>query len=357
MLRLLVLFLMIVSSNINQLHAQWDKIYKEVNGLCVAFKSNKYGYVDKTGKTVIAAKYDDAFDFKDNGFAKVKLGEKFGLIDKSGRVVTPIEYDKIYGHVKSMAVVFNNNMYGFIDESGKLVVQTKYNDAFDYNEFGTAKVKLKSKFGLIDKTGEILVPIEYDKIYKYKQKMALVKKDNKYGYVNTKGKLIIPIIYDDAFDFDKNYQAKVKKDGKTGKISLSGNVTWNIQIGDIVNNGIVFYVDKSGRHGLICSKKNVGGDSRTYNLNKAEEVCDAYEGYNSWRLPSLEEAKIMLNNKDKINTIIAKNYSNAEFLFSNDIWTSTKGRPGRYYIVSKVFPGGVDTEITAKSRARAVKEF
>jgi len=65
----------------------------------------------------------------------------------------------------------------------------------------------------------------------------------------------------------------------------------------------------------------------------------------------------MLNNKDKINTIIAKNYSNAEFLFSSDIWTSTKGRPGRYYIISKVFPGGVDTEITAKSRARAVKEF
>ena len=86
MLRLLVLFLMIVSSNINQLHAQWDKIYKEVNGLCVAFKSNKYGYVDKTGKTVIAAKYDDAFDFKDNGFAKVKLGEKFGLIDNENKV-------------------------------------------------------------------------------------------------------------------------------------------------------------------------------------------------------------------------------------------------------------------------------
>mgnify|MGYP000624829077 CR=1 FL=1 len=220
-----------------------------------------------------------------------------------------------------------------------------------------AKVIINKKEGKIDKNGAIVIPIEYDKIYNYKQKMALVKKDNKYGYVNTKGKLIIPIIYDDAFDFDKNYQAKVKKDGKTGKISLSGNVTWNIQIGDIVNNGIVFYVDKSGRHGLICSKKNMGGDARTYNLNKAEEVCDAYEGYNSWRLPSLEEAKIMFQNKDEINTIIAKNYSNAGFLFINSIWTSTKSHNAMYYIVNKNSPNGSATNIKAELHARAVKEF
>ena len=184
--------------------------------------------------------------------------------------------------------------------------------------------------------------------------MALVKKDNKYGYINTKGKLIIPIIYDDAFDFDKNYQAKVKKDGKTGKISLSGNVTWNIQIGDIVNNGIVFYVDKSGRHGLICSKKNV---KENVDFLDAKDDCRAYEGYNSWRLPTLEEAKIMLNNKDKINTIIAKNYSNAEFLFSSGIWTSTSAGGGNFYAISKVEPGGARLEIIAKNHARAVKEF
>ena len=321
-MRLLLFIFTITLVNINQLTAQWDKIYKEKEGLRLVLKDGKYGYVNSSDKVAIQPQFDDAFDFK-NGYAVVTNNRKTGFIDKTGKVVIKLMYDKAYG----------------------------------FDASGLAKVIINKKEGKIDKNGAIVIPIEYDKIYKYKQKMALVKKDNKYGYVNTKGKLIIPIIYDDAFDFDKNYQAKVKKDGKTGKISLSGNVTWNIQIGDIVNNGIVFYVDKSGRHGLICSKKNVGGDSRTYNLNKAEEVCDAYEGYNSWRLPSLEEAKIMLNNKDKINTIIAKNYSNAEFLFSSDIWTSTKGRPGRYYIISKVFPGGVDTEITAKSRARAVKEF
>ena len=321
-MRLLLFIFTITLVNINQLTAQWDKIYKEKEGLRLVLKDGKYGYVNSSDKVAIQPQFDDAFDFK-NGYAVVTNNRKTGFIDKTGKVVIKLMYDKAYG----------------------------------FDASGLAKVIINKKEGKIDKNGAIVIPIEYDKIYKYKQKMALVKKDNKYGYVNTKGKLIIPIIYDDAFDFDKNYQAKVKKDGKTGKISLSGNVTWNIQIGDIVNNGIVFYVDKSGRHGLICSKKNMGGDSRNYNLNKAEEVCDAYEGYNSWRLPTLEEAKIMFQNKDEINTIIAKNYSNAGFLFINSIWTSTKSHNAMYYIVNKNSPNGSATNIITELNARAVKEF
>ena len=322
-MRLLLFIFTITLVNINQLTAQWDKIYKEKEGLRLVLKDGKYGYVNSSDKVAIQPQFDDAFDFK-NGYAVVTNNRKTGFIDKTGKVVIKLMYDKAYG----------------------------------FDASGLAKVIINKKEGKIDKNGAIVIPIEYDKIYKYKQKMALVKKDNKYGYVNTKGKLIIPIIYDDAFDFDKNYQAKVKKDGKTGKISLSGNVTWNIQIGDIVNNGIVFYVDKSGRHGLICSKKNMGGDARTYNLNKAEEVCDAYEGYNSWRLPSLEEAKIMLNNSDKINDRIIKEYTGSiRLLFSGSYWTSTSGSNGKYYKIDNNNPNGREYTITSELHARAVKEF
>ena len=318
-MRLLLFIFTITLVNINQLTAQWDKIYKEKEGLRLVLKDGKYGYVNSSDKVAIQPQFDDAFDFK-NGYAVVTNNRKTGFIDKTGKVVIKLMYDKAYG----------------------------------FDASGLAKVIINKKEGKIDKNGAIVIPIEYDKIYKYKQKMALVKKDNKYGYVNTKGKLIIPIIYDDAFDFDKNYQAKVKKDGKTGKISLSGNVTWNIQIGDIVNNGIVFYVDKSGRHGLICSKKNV---KENVDFLDAKDDCRAYEGYNSWRLPTLEEAKIMFQNKDEINTIIAKNYSNAGFLFINSIWTSTKSHNAMYYIVNKNSPNGSATNIITELNARAVKEF
>ena len=46
----------------------------------------KYGYVDKTGKTVIPIKFDFASDFK-NGLAYVELGDKQCEIDRRGSFV------------------------------------------------------------------------------------------------------------------------------------------------------------------------------------------------------------------------------------------------------------------------------
>lgn len=58
----------------------------------------KYGYIDKSGQTIIPAKYDEAYPFV-NGLAAVRIGDwetgKWGLIDKTGREVVPIKYDSI----------------------------------------------------------------------------------------------------------------------------------------------------------------------------------------------------------------------------------------------------------------------
>ena len=330
---------------------QWDKIYKESEGLRVVVKDGKYGYINKQDEVVIPLQYDKVGHFK-MGLATAKENGTWKYIDQKNNVV----YDKYKNEVEGMRAVYKGSKCGFINKDRKLIVPLIYDKVFDFKN-GYAVVEKNKKRGYVQKDGKLLTEIKFDKAFNFSKNMATVQQGNKQGCINTKGKLIIPCEYDKIYAFDDSYQAKVKKDGKTGKISLSGNVTWNIQIGDIVNNGIVFYVDKSGRHGLICSKKNMGGDSRNYNLNKAEEVCDAYEGYNSWRLPTLEEAKIMFQNKDEINTIIAKNYSNAGFLFINSIWTSTKSHNAMYYIVNKNSPNGSATNIITELNARAVKEF
>lgn len=52
---------------------------------CVRTKSGKYGYIDKKGKMVIKAKYDDAYSFSD-GLAKVRHGNKVQYINQAGKV-------------------------------------------------------------------------------------------------------------------------------------------------------------------------------------------------------------------------------------------------------------------------------
>jgi hypothetical protein len=53
--------------------------------------SGKYGFIDLTGKEVIALQYDKAEPFIE-GFAKVISNNKTGTIDKTGKLVTPFEY-------------------------------------------------------------------------------------------------------------------------------------------------------------------------------------------------------------------------------------------------------------------------
>ncbi|WP_435932419.1 WG repeat-containing protein [Moraxella bovoculi] len=58
------------------------------DGLAIAKKNNKYGYVDKTGKVVVPIQYDETWFFSE-GLAGVKQNGKWGFIDKTGEVVIP----------------------------------------------------------------------------------------------------------------------------------------------------------------------------------------------------------------------------------------------------------------------------
>ena len=328
---------------------QWDKIYKESEGLRVVVKDGKYGYINKQDEVVIPLQYDKVGHFK-MGLATAKENGTWKYIDQKNNVV----YDKYKNEVEGMRAVYKGSKCGFINKDRKLIVPLIYDKVFDFKN-GYAVVEKNKKRGYVQKDGKLLTEIKFDKAFNFSKNMATVQQGNKQGCINTKGKLIIPCEYDKIYAFDDSYQAKVKKDGKTGKISLSGNVTWNIQIGDIVNNGIVFYVDKSGRHGLICSKKNV---KENVDFLDAKDDCRAYEGYNSWRLPSLEEAKIMLKYKNEINERIIKEYTGSiSLLFSGAYWTSTSGSNGKYYKIDNNNPNGREYTITSELHARAVKEF
>ena len=59
---------------------------------CVQFNQG-WGFIDRTGKVVIPAQYDDAWPFTDKGRAAVYIRQKgWGLIDTNGKSVEPCQY-------------------------------------------------------------------------------------------------------------------------------------------------------------------------------------------------------------------------------------------------------------------------
>lgn len=159
-----------------------------------------YGYIDKTGKTIINPRYEEPATFF-NGLAMVTeykspTDHPVYFIDKQGNEV--------------MKVVKKNNLYGVVDAFGAEVVPCRFKsiDCYDSGLLLTTGVNnLNGVWSVKDKK-EIVAPM-YDivptnneilgcKTFVENGGIIIVKKDDSYGAINTDGNEIVPCIFNYA---------------------------------------------------------------------------------------------------------------------------------------------------------------
>ncbi len=103
-------------------------------------------------------------------------GRKRGFINKKGKLVINANYDEVTGFIGDLARVSKS-----IPSSKKSVAYIQ-----------------KSKSGLINKKGKMILPLRYDEImlgYVNNGEFTMIEKDGKYGFVDDKGKIVIPVKY------------------------------------------------------------------------------------------------------------------------------------------------------------------
>lgn len=186
----------------------------------------RWGFIDKDGKMVIPPIYYKAGEFRE-GIAAVQEVEiyreraygdyyrtntrsgKWGFIDKSGKTVIPFRYETVEGYIsypyflEGLALVRYNGKYGFIDKSGNEIIPCKYHSANVFKD-GVAKVCTEyEKWGYIDKTGREIIPCEFkrDDISQFSKGLCAVRKNEKWGFIDVTGKEVIPCKYDGVYDF------------------------------------------------------------------------------------------------------------------------------------------------------------
>ncbi len=103
-------------------------------GLARFVKNGKFGFFDKTGKTVIEASFDFAMPFHE-GLSAVCAGYKQ-------------ESDGEHGSIAGCT-------WGYINKNGKTVINLKYEQAGDFKK-AKARVKLDGRWVFINKKGEII---------------------------------------------------------------------------------------------------------------------------------------------------------------------------------------------------------
>ena len=231
----------LVSKNGNTLldSIYYDQVMDFSEDMARVKKDNKWGFINKAGKEVVAPTYSQAEDFAD-GMACVTdvKTKKYGYIDAGGNLAVPCVYTTYTGDKKhfsdGMARIRKNNKYGFINKMGEEVIAPSFDNAEEFAN-GAAKVQKGGKWGMVDKSGKYVVPCNYNEVEPYVEGMSLVTKDltieatdstvggtkTVYGFVNKEGNEVVPCTYDAAESYKGGY-AKLKKNDKWGIVDVEG---------------------------------------------------------------------------------------------------------------------------------------
>ncbi len=184
----------------------------------------------------------------------------------------------------------------------------------------------------------------------------------------------------------------------TGKILTSdanGLASWSAySVGDFVQGGIVFWVDETGQHGLVCAKTDqssgirwyagtngntralgagpysgeantsiiiaaqvaIGDDGSTYAARVCNEVqiTEGGKTYGNWYLPSYEELSLMYQNRSTINSTAT---ANGGSVFSESYWSSSEVNSTQAWILAFSSGVGAVTDKNSTTYVRAVRAF
>lgn len=319
-----------------------DRITSFSEGLAVVWGENGYGFIDKKGKLVIPAIYEnkeekyedpfsegvtqvysktDKFHFIDkkgnkifslegyysngmfhNGLAWVskKNGdeEKYGYINKEGKVVKDVKYNMALNFSENLAPIEDKDgKWGFINTSGNEIVQCQYDmvvdtglvqDPFDFSD-GLATVQKNKKWGFVDTTGKEVIPCQYDEVTFFTDGIASVKKGEKWGCIDKTGKVVLPI-KNDCYYFHEGF-APIYKDTKYGYINKEGKIVIAVQYDDV----------KEFSEGLAAVKK---GEKWGYIDTTGNEVIPCqYDGENNL---NFSESLALVKNNNKYGFIDKK---------------------------------------------------
>lgn len=209
-------------------------------GVAPVMSGGKGGYIDKTGKYVITPQFERVLPFSD-GLALVEVGGKFGFIDHSGRFAINPQFDYADPFSEGLSIAVTSVRDGsktcFIDKTGKFILKNianlNFGNAGDFHE-DRALVMMNGKFGYLDRTGTLIIKPQFDRpnnspaddVGKFSEGLAVVSVGAKRGYINKFGKLLIKAQFDGAHPFTSGL-AQVDIGGKIGWIDKAGRYIWN----------------------------------------------------------------------------------------------------------------------------------
>jgi TonB family protein len=210
-------------------------------------KKARWVLINKTGRIIADSNFEYIGRFS-NGLSifgrKVKNTQRFGFLDQTGKEVIKAEYLSTNEFSENLAAVcfdskkgtcgFGTGKWGYINKSGQIVIKPEFDVAFNFDD-GIATVGFgenwaKMNWGAINLKGQLIVNPIYSNPLFFKDGLAAAKKNNsnneKYGFIDTTGKFVVEPQFDWLSNFEDGF-AIFKKYSTTPPFSTSGFIAKN----------------------------------------------------------------------------------------------------------------------------------
>ena len=352
------------------------------------YENNKYGVIDKNGKIIIEAKYENVdipnpskavfivysnYNSQNGEYQTQVLNEKNEKILTEYETVLPIqlkESNSSVSYEKSVLVYKENNKYGIINYNGKKITNPVYDsiDSVLYKE-GSLLVKVDGKYGIITIEGKEVVKPLYDLINadgyyenetKYQKAGFVVgiKKEEgyRYGYINNNAKILLDTEYNEISRITEIEENDIyliaSKNGQAGVYKNQTTIlNHSYQEIEFNRTNKLFIVKKNDKQGVFDYKGNqvlkpeydyimVSGNKinaekeqilYVYDVNgNREDISNKtviYADNDNYFITIDEQGKFGIIDKNNL-TVIENNYQYIEYAFDNYFIVSENGKVG-----------------------------
>ena len=252
--------------------------------------AGKYGFIDASGRMVLAAKYDFALPFSD-GLAQVHLGAVHALIDRTGKVVASPLPKQVWPCAEGRCPFADeHDRTGYLDTAGKVAIAPQFDAGEAFSE-GLAAVRSGDAWGYIDKSGAWAIAASFDFAGEFTCGLAFVRKSDGdlVGVIDRSGRIVMEPQFDDIDYFRETAQgclAPVAKGTKWGYLRTNGhfaiapqfdaagefseNLAF-VQIGDKSR-----YIDSAGRTALELPRGVSNGSRFSEGMARIEVNASKY---------------------------------------------------------------------------------
>jgi hypothetical protein len=257
--------------------------YKPDNGGLYPINVNgKYGFMDRSGKTVITPQFDGTGGFSE-GLASVQIGPKWGYINTKGVVAITPQFDFAMPFRYGRARVQLANRYGYIDKEGKYTGSPTFLWASEFSGEFAAVQTADRALALVNQSGKTVLLAKVDTLgYEFNSGLLPAAAGGKWGFMDTTGKWVIDPQFEGVAGFADGL-APVRVGGRWGYIDQNGKFVVNPQydFGGEFYDGYASFLT-GGKSGFIDTKGRVVVEAKFLKAYRFSNGLAAVESEEGW---------------------------------------------------------------------------